>query len=328
MNKYNLRERYERFKEWQHDPIKYNVTSNKLQHCNNCGHDFMGNYCPICSQRAGMGDIGWNSVRQSVMDVWGLGTRSLINTISQLLLRPGYLINDYINGKRQVSYPPVKMLFIVALLYSLLYYWLFPDYLGIKLDETEVEKGFLQSFYQWYKSHYSLSLLITSILAILPTWVMFRYSPRNTYHTLPKGFFIQVFFQVLLTVIELLLIPLAFIDPQVLLIISSLVVMIYYIIGYRQLFGYGIWGTLWRQGFVFISATLFGWVLILIAFNSGFMESIPKEVIDAHGPLKVYLIFLGLSFSMAVMVLTTGFVINYIATRLASRRNQQLTFNR
>ena len=32
----------------------------------------------------------------------------------QLLLRPGHLIDDYLSGKRQTSYPPVKMLLMVA----------------------------------------------------------------------------------------------------------------------------------------------------------------------------------------------------------------------
>ena len=50
------------------------------------------------------------------MDLWGMGTRSLPYTLWQLLLRPGYLIGDYISGRRQVSFPPIKMLVFVALL--------------------------------------------------------------------------------------------------------------------------------------------------------------------------------------------------------------------
>ena len=42
--------------------------------------------------------------------------RSLLFSLAQLFLRPGYFIGDYINGKRQVSFPPVKMLAIVAVL--------------------------------------------------------------------------------------------------------------------------------------------------------------------------------------------------------------------
>jgi hypothetical protein len=78
-----------------------------------------------------MGRIGWNSVHQSVMDVWGLGSRSVLASACQLLLRPGYFVSDYISGKRQVSFPPMKMLFILAVAYAIIFHWLFPDFKGL-----------------------------------------------------------------------------------------------------------------------------------------------------------------------------------------------------
>jgi hypothetical protein len=62
-----------------------------------------------------VGPIGWNTVKQGILILWGMDTRSLSFTLIQLLLRPGYLVRDYLSGKRQVSFPPVKMLFIVAI---------------------------------------------------------------------------------------------------------------------------------------------------------------------------------------------------------------------
>ena len=121
MNLDLLKEKYRQFKRWQRGPVKY-VDCNETHYCNNCGLMFVGNYCPRCSQRADMGRISWKSVRNGVMDIWGLGTRSLIYSIWQLLLRPGYFISDYISGKRQVSFPPVKMLFIVTVIFSLVVY--------------------------------------------------------------------------------------------------------------------------------------------------------------------------------------------------------------
>ena len=41
---------------------------------------------------------GVGSVSQSVMEVWGLGSRSIVSSVWQLLLRPGYFICDYIGG--------------------------------------------------------------------------------------------------------------------------------------------------------------------------------------------------------------------------------------
>ena len=166
------------------------VQGEEEHRCNNCGFTFTGYYCPTCSQRSSMGRIGWHSVRQSVMDMWGLGSRSrsVLYSVWQLLFRTGYFISDYISGKRQMSFPPVKMLFILAVAYAV----------------------------------------------IFPTWVMFRYSPRHTRHTLPEGFFIQVLFATLEVSIFLLMVPCWFIFKQMTVIsVIFLVVTAYYVVGYK-----------------------------------------------------------------------------------------------
>ena len=99
MDKQIYKKRCERLRQWQKKPFEYEFANNEEHKCNNCEHTFKGNYCPYCSQKAGEGYIGWDSVRQSVMDVWGLGSHSLPNTVLQLLVRPGYLISDYISGE-------------------------------------------------------------------------------------------------------------------------------------------------------------------------------------------------------------------------------------
>ena len=175
------------------------------------------------------------------MDVWGLGSRSMPLSIWQLLYRPGYFIGDYISGKRQLSFPPVKMLFIVAFIYANIFYWFFPEVLKLPLEE-QGEIGYKL----WIRQHYSLAMLVMSVLAIIPTWFIFRNSPRNSHHTIPEGFFIQVLLQTLSIVLSLLTIPLDFTKSSFSTIAYDLLIMAYYFVGYKQLFGYGIWGTLWR----------------------------------------------------------------------------------
>ena len=57
----------------------------------------------------------WNSIKDNIAVLWGMDSRSFTYTLFQLLTRPGYLVRDYISGRRQVSFPPVKMLVIVSL---------------------------------------------------------------------------------------------------------------------------------------------------------------------------------------------------------------------
>ena len=317
-----LKEKYKRFKQWQKEPIVF-VNSDEEHRCHCCGYTFTGNYCPCCSQKADLGRIGWKSVRQGVMDIWGLGTRSLLFSLWQLLLRPGYFISEYISGKRPVSFPPVKMLFVLAIIYVLIINWLFPDAegLGIALEERSVE--LFKPFYDWYETHLSWVMLILSVLAIIPTWIMFRYAPRHTKHTLPEGFFIQILFLVLQMVISFILIPFKLIfGHYVINYVNMAIVMIYYVIGYRQLFGYGWWSTFWRQAFIFLFIVNVGVVLALLAFdmNDPNDPGVPVAP-DVVLPTTTFMIIFFSIFS--VLILACGFIFNRIATRKVRKQLKQ-----
>ena len=316
MNWQQLKERYARFKRWQHEPTKFLITSDEEHVCQCCGYRYKGNFCPCCAQKAGLGRISWKSVHQGVMDIWGLGTRSLLRSVWNLLTRPGYFISEYISGKRQVSFPPVKMLFIVAVIYSFVAYWLLPEVFHVSISEDEKVAKLLTQYMDWQKTHFSWELMMMAILAIIPTWLMFRYSPRHTRHTIPEGFFIQVFYSVLTTVLSFFLLPLKVMDySTVLNVIVALVTMYYYIVGYMQLFGYGLWGTLWRQGFIYFCIVGVTWGMILAFF--GFNQHIFGDNVDfSEDQIRAsrYLIAAG-GFIFGLGSLAVGYMINLIATR-------------
>ena len=318
MNWQEIKKKYRQFKQWQREPMKY-ADCDDVHYCNNCGLMFSGNFCPRCSQKADLGRINWRSVRNGIMDIWGLGTRSLIYSIWQLLMRPGYFISDYISGKRQVSFPPVKMLCIVTVIYSLIIYWLFPKVFGIQLhDIDEGSRQLLSNYYNWYESHFSWAMLGMSVLAIIPTWVMFRYAPRNTRHSLPEGFFIQVLFSVLMVVLNFFLIYLVLVNLIAYNVVIALFTMFYYIVGYMQLFGYGFWGTLWREAFVLLPIVLIEYGLIFAFFGIDALVP-PNKQISADEILQMKIMSIGGLLLMAVMILAVGWAINLIATRKARK---------
>lgn len=308
-----LKEKIRRFRQWQEQPFEFKLKSDEVHHCSNCGYDYTGNFCPICSQKAGMGRIGWRSVHQGIMDIWGLGTRSLIYSVWQLLLRPGHIIGDYIDGKRQVSFPPVKMLFIVTLIFSFVIYWLLPNVFHLSIEEDAAN---VDELGQWIKDHYSWAILIMSTFAILPTWVMFRYSPRHTHHSLPEGFFIQVFFQIISVVLSFFFLPLYYVKSPFLALLSILVTAVYYVIGYKQLFGYNLWGTLWRQGFVLLCGVSTLFLVVIVAFPE--FRAIIKAADSPNRPNGYIIGVISLTI-VPLIILGIGHVINLIATRKARK---------
>lgn len=114
-----LRAKMIRFKAWQTSPFTYKREGFDEVVCKNCGTTFAGGYCPVCGQQADTPRITARSMLLRTLDVWGLGNRSMPRTMLHLILRPGYMISDYIKGRRQPYFPPIKMLFVLGAFYLL-----------------------------------------------------------------------------------------------------------------------------------------------------------------------------------------------------------------
>ncbi|MBQ9338957.1 MAG: DUF3667 domain-containing protein [Paludibacteraceae bacterium] len=232
--KQRIASRWHSFRAWQEQPITYRRDEHKHV-CHNCGHTFRGNYCPVCSQSARQGRVGWLTTWQGIAQLWGFESRSAVYTIWQLLLRPGYLVRDYISGKRQVSYPPVKLLFIMAAIVALAEYF-FP-----RPAEAPVQTGieYLNHALEWLDNHKNVSELLSCCVFILPTWLFFRKAPLYTHHTIPEGFYLQVYLAILSYIFYSILPGLKG--------LALALSLVYFYITYKQLFGYGYWGTFWRS---------------------------------------------------------------------------------
>ena len=293
----NFRGTYRRFRAWQLRPRRYTDKDMEQHRCNNCGHEFRGNYCPVCGQKATWGRITWSAVRDNVMLLWGMESHSMPYTLIQLMLRPGYLIMEYIRGQRQVSYPPVKMLFIVAVIFGII-----RQLTGGKSIESTInlvgleEKSVaLYIVANWLiRNPGWFALAMTSFLSI-PTWILFRFAPRYPRHTFPESVFVQIF----LSSLMLICILLTGISS-----IFFLLIPFYYYLTYRQLFGYRFWGTMWRLLsclLIWILAFFFLFIIILLHLKP---ETLNGE--SSGGSLLELILF---SFLPIAILLAFGYLI-------------------
>ena len=197
----NLKETLGRFRTWQNKPYHNSEEEQEEHRCANCGNVFRGNYCPVCRQDAKDGRITWRWVGKSILDVWGLDSRSLPNTLLQLFIRPGRLIGAYLDGQHQICYKPFNMLFILAIFYVVVQQLLGWDYAA-----TPEDKGgkVVQMVFEWVSEHPAWNAMLISVAMIIPTWLFFHFAPRHTRHTLPEGIFIQLFMNILILVIVFL----------------------------------------------------------------------------------------------------------------------------
>ena len=111
-----MKEPFRRFKEWKLQPYQVAPLSEEQHDCATCGTHYQGNYCPRCGQSAKIGRYSFKNAFMLFLDVWGLGNRGMFRSIRDLLLRPGYMIRDYLNGMQMAYFPPFQMFFLLCAL--------------------------------------------------------------------------------------------------------------------------------------------------------------------------------------------------------------------
>lgn len=85
--------------------------------CLNCGSYLRGQYCAVCGQRSSGRLISlWELIRDAFGDLFEIDSR-LWRTLIPLLIRPGRLTHDYLQGRRARYMPPFRMYLVMSLLF-------------------------------------------------------------------------------------------------------------------------------------------------------------------------------------------------------------------
>jgi len=98
----------------------------KLQYrgteCTNCGHplDMSDKYCPNCSQANSTKKLTLKDFFDEFFSTLISYDSKLLNTLSAMILRPGKITRDYINGKRVRYTNPFRFLLSLSIIYFLM----------------------------------------------------------------------------------------------------------------------------------------------------------------------------------------------------------------
>ena len=301
------KEKYRQFKKWQHQPHQVAPLSEEMHECATCGTHFEGNYCPRCGQSAQIGRYSFKKAFLLFLDVWGVGNRGMFRSIRDLLLRPGYMIRDYLRGMQMAYFPPFKMLFLLCTLSILVnsgmniqgvnrFKELEEDFsisvkvenseekTDKKLTKSEIEKQrkkkeildkwdsgetFLEG-YKWVNKNIALVYLACLLLFSVPLFLMFRHSPATPDLRFSECFVAMIYITNMLLIYSIifsLLWPNDTADYIFTLLILPLV-----IIPIKQFSGYSYWSTIWRIIVAFIPFAIILLLLIIaIVFTYGFI---------------------------------------------------------
>ena len=107
------REKINRFKAWRERPRQIAPMTQEEHECLNCHDHYTGRFCPRCGQAATTSRFSMKVAAENFADAYGMGERGMFRTMRDLLLRPGYLILDYLRGMRVSYFAPFKMFFLL-----------------------------------------------------------------------------------------------------------------------------------------------------------------------------------------------------------------------
>ena len=107
--------------------------------CLNCGTHLKGQYCGNCGQRSRSRLISlWELISDAFGDLFEIDSR-LWQTVVPLMIRPGRLTRDYLQGRRARYMPPFRMYLVLSLLFFVVAFFDPREELGL-LFEPEPEQ--------------------------------------------------------------------------------------------------------------------------------------------------------------------------------------------
>jgi hypothetical protein len=90
-----------------------------LTHCENCGEELRGRYCSKCGQAAVNYHRSFRHVVIDVLDSFLNWDSKFIRSIGLLLWKPGWLTNQFLEGKRVRFVHPLRLYLLVSIVFFL-----------------------------------------------------------------------------------------------------------------------------------------------------------------------------------------------------------------
>ena len=114
--------------------------NNETNICLNCGTTYPGNYCNRCGQSRNTPRYRLSNALRNIAGGFFNIDSGFGRTLLELLYRPGYMIRDFIGGKRVEYFRPFQTLFILAALYIMTVQLVDPDALNRKEQSEQTEQ--------------------------------------------------------------------------------------------------------------------------------------------------------------------------------------------
>ena len=251
--------------------------------CLNCGNTFKGEFCPHCGQKASTKRLKITETAADFVNSFVGGDNKFMRTCIDLFTRPGYMVHDYLLGKRVRYYNPLQLFLFLLTVFAI-----FSFVLGVNSDilnslsdtdwDNLYEKGgeyvSIQFAIDYVRKIFSNELYGTfciSLTAVFPYRLLFfkqtLLRPDGTRHplNLTEHFYTLMYSACIDKIVGTAVLPLYLIPEAepVARMIYEFISMPYTVIMYKQLLGIG-WFKSVLINLVAISLTYLLTILLFI----------------------------------------------------------------
>ncbi len=248
--------------------------------CLNCGTKCTGEYCPKCGQKTSTRRFQAKEIIVNTIASLIGGDNKLWCTCVCLLTRPGYMVREYLLGKRVCFYNPVSLLVCLVAIYAIATYFFTDAVSPFDIMRPEVQSDSLNSssaelFLSYYQVLFSNNVyyaIITVLFSIYPYRYVFQKEKlmRPTGKPEPMNVaehFIALTYQTCFNIIlAFILIPFSYIEDYKTWMARICIIMptAYCIILYKQLLQITWFKSIWKNLYGLILSFLFNVSIILV----------------------------------------------------------------
>lgn len=285
-----LKQRWARFCGWRHQVqerqrvgrVITDIAPKEYEECVclNCGYTFRGHYCPNCGQSADTQRITMKSALNNLFTTLIGGDSVFLRTCGNLLYRPGYMIREFICGKRTRYFRPVQMLLCLVTVYAL-FSLVFKDSSTVNELSSELGKTSNETLYKAsqilikFLSNTVAYSLVFAFINVFPLKLMFHRctmawpdGERRSLNT-AEYFFTLVYLSCLLIIIDFVMMPIGWIPGtnEILNTIALLLAIFFPVWTCKQMFEISWWKSFWKN--IIASSITIAFVIILLILYYG-----------------------------------------------------------
>lgn len=169
--------------------------------CLNCDHRFFGNFCPHCGQSSHEGKINahyfLHDIPHSVFHI----DKGFFYTLKSLFTRPGYMIEEYLQGKRVKHFRPFGYVVIMSAICTFLIKGI--EWLTVNVAAGDDAGEVIPVHDNFFAHYFSVFIFIMIPLASLVTWLTFYKRKYNYWEHFLTNTYIAAQLNLILVLIKL-----------------------------------------------------------------------------------------------------------------------------